>query len=697
MRTPWPPLCVFAIAAMLPADSGLALINPKFTPVDLVGQSGLIVEVDLRPGDAKDTYRATVRAVVKGKTDEKSLAFDLSGAANAQTVEALRGLLAAADKAPSLFFAGGRGGYLHVGGQWVECLSKPKGVWSFSQVDARMQGVRAGGTDMLRRCVDYILSERRPRVPLEAEAVWQPEPAKLGKGEGRILAVRPVDLSGDGTLLVFIAADSGDRLYACDRKAAGATEVTSARKLQSKSREYAYDALNRLKTVMRKSDDETIATYTYDAIGRRIRKEVENGGLPGDIPDGTTDFLYAGDQCVEERNPFGGEEEDEDTPLGQYVWGLYVDELIQQKDIDGETHTDYYLLSDLLYRSVALTDDPAEGDVAVVEAYDTDAYGHTLVYSGPGADNTWFTDDDVATDEPTCRFVFTGREYDYETGIYCYRARYYQQELGRFVSADPAWDQRLAYLQAHPNRYEYVLSRPAVDRDPSGQIIIGLSGWGNKGAAEIRGICERIKAQVNARKGHVLRRGAQERPPTILNGTDMQRTDTVIEKLRELRETKDVDSCWHEQVILVGYSDGASTIWQLFNVKGLADQTKKALESNHGGHYHVAHVGLIDMIRRFVGPEENNPWGQKGKKAGFDTLGVLDKGSNFFQQEDWFMKGYRITTPPFMSGQVYSVNHGTIIRGPWTQEMLADAGQRAYVEKEQQYTSPDELRRPIVD
>jgi YD repeat-containing protein len=101
------------------------------------------------------------------------------------------------------------------------------------------------------------------------------------------------------------------------------------------TRLYAYDALNRLKTVTRKSDDETIATYSYDALGRRIRKEVENGGIPED-PDlnGTTDYLYAGVRCLEERDPFGGEEEGEDTPLRQYVWGLYVAELIQQREVE---------------------------------------------------------------------------------------------------------------------------------------------------------------------------------------------------------------------------------------------------------------------------------------------------------------------------------------------------------------------------
>ncbi|MFO8013886.1 MAG: RHS repeat-associated core domain-containing protein [Phycisphaerae bacterium] len=149
-------------------------------------------------------------------------------------------------------------------------------------------------------------------------------------------------------------------------------------------------------------------------------------------------------------------------------WGLYVDELIQQRDIDGETETDTYLLSDLLYRSVALTDDPSQGTVAVQEAYDTDAYGHTLTFSGPGNDATWFTNDDLNIDNdatrawPLCRFGFTGRSHDYETGIYFYRARYYHQDLGRFVSRDP-----LDYLGG-ANVYAYTGCRAPQEVDPFG-------------------------------------------------------------------------------------------------------------------------------------------------------------------------------------------------------------------------------------
>ena len=127
---------------------------------------------------------------------------------------------------------------------------------------------------------------------------------------------------------------------------------------------------------------------------------------------------------------------------------------------------DYYPLSDLVYRTVALTDDPDEGDVAVVEAYDTDAYGNTLIFNDPGDDEAWFTDDDVPADAPLCPFIFTGRRYDPETGIYFYRARYYHQELGRFLSRDP-----LDYLRAMC-LHEYALSAPCVRQDWSGLSVM---------------------------------------------------------------------------------------------------------------------------------------------------------------------------------------------------------------------------------
>jgi RHS repeat-associated protein len=62
-------------------------------------------------------------------------------------------------------------------------------------------------------------------------------------------------------------------------------------------------------------------------------------------------------------------------------------------------------------------------------------------------------------------YAFTGREWDAETGLYYYRARYYAPRAGRFVNEDPIG------LAGGINRYEYVRSAPTNFRDPSGKII----------------------------------------------------------------------------------------------------------------------------------------------------------------------------------------------------------------------------------
>jgi RHS repeat-associated protein len=217
------------------------------------------------------------------------------------------------------------------------------------------------------------------------------------------------------------------------------------------SRTFEYDAFNRIRTVKRKADSLTIGEYTYDALGRRIRKTISNGGLGGGIANGTTDYLYAGNQCIEERNA-------SNAPTRQFVWGLYIDELIQLREDVSGAPADFYPLQDLLYRTTALTD--SSGDI--VEAYDTDAYGRTLAFSSPGPDGHWFTDDDVTTSQPRCEYIYTGRQYDPESQLYYYRARYYNPTLGRFMQRDP-----MEYVDGM-GLYEYAIARSTIMTDPTG-------------------------------------------------------------------------------------------------------------------------------------------------------------------------------------------------------------------------------------
>ena len=93
----------------------------------------------------------------------------------------------------------------------------------------------------------------------------------------------------------------------------------------------------------------------------------------------------------------------------------------------------YYLLQDTLYRAVALTNSTG----AIVEAYDTDAYGNTLIFTGPTSVNNWFTDDDVQSSYGANEIIYCGYRYDAETENYYVRNRYYAAHLGRWLTRDP--------------------------------------------------------------------------------------------------------------------------------------------------------------------------------------------------------------------------------------------------------------------
>jgi RHS repeat-associated protein len=63
-------------------------------------------------------------------------------------------------------------------------------------------------------------------------------------------------------------------------------------------------------------------------------------------------------------------------------------------------------------------------------------------------------------------YKFTGQEYDSSTGLYFYKARYYDAHLGRFIQPDTIVPD--PYLPQSWNRYAYVLNNPLKYTDPTG-------------------------------------------------------------------------------------------------------------------------------------------------------------------------------------------------------------------------------------
>ena len=60
-------------------------------------------------------------------------------------------------------------------------------------------------------------------------------------------------------------------------------------------------------------------------------------------------------------------------------------------------------------------------------------------------------------------YTYTGREWDKETGLYYYRARYYDPMEGRFISKDP-----IGFRGGDVVLYGYVHNNPINRKDPKG-------------------------------------------------------------------------------------------------------------------------------------------------------------------------------------------------------------------------------------
>jgi RHS repeat-associated protein len=167
--------------------------------------------------------------------------------------------------------------------------------------------------------------------------------------------------------------------------------------------------------------------YKYDALGRRIQNAPSNG-LP-------TNFTYDGDDVAQDRMS--------DGTITEYLNGPGIDNKIRQKGASNKTT--YYFTQDHLGSTTALTNTNG----ALVERESYDAYGNSA-----GSANT--------------RYGYTGRERDSLTGLMYYRARFYDPQLGRFISEDPIG------LGGGINSFAYVRNNPQNRVDPSGLYEIDV-------------------------------------------------------------------------------------------------------------------------------------------------------------------------------------------------------------------------------
>ena len=186
---------------------------------------------------------------------------------------------------------------------------------------------------------------------------------------------------------------------------------------------YAWDYENRLKQATRSGG--VTVSYTYDALGRRVQRSSSATGI--------TNFVYDGFDVVRDTDGNG-------NTLVAYLNGRGMDEKLRETSSSNSS----YLLTDMLGTTRALVD----SNGAISGTMTWDSFGNLVAGSA------------------TSRYGYTSRELDGEIALVQYRARWYSQQQGRFISQDP-----IEFESDQINLYAYVANNPLNWVDPLGLIV----------------------------------------------------------------------------------------------------------------------------------------------------------------------------------------------------------------------------------
>ncbi len=186
---------------------------------------------------------------------------------------------------------------------------------------------------------------------------------------------------------------------------------------------FVYDVRDRLVRVSQ--DATTLGQFRYDHAGMRIQKEGDQGVVRYTYDDGSVLI----------------QTDDTGTTLAKYDYG--PDRLLS---LEQATEGEQFYHFDALGSVVNLS----KPDGSLQARYQYDAWGNERSSTG----SSWN------------RFAFTGHEKDEETGLYYFKARFYDPQVGRFINQDAYLGEANTPPSLH--RYLYAYANPTVYIDLTG-------------------------------------------------------------------------------------------------------------------------------------------------------------------------------------------------------------------------------------
>ncbi len=199
---------------------------------------------------------------------------------------------------------------------------------------------------------------------------------------------------------------------------------------------FEWDHHNRLTHIFTKSAAGTVTSdihYSYDVNDRRIAKSVDSDGA-GPKPVSIERFVYDGQHIAVSFDGTGKQ-------THRYLHGPTVDQILADETALGQVLwplTDHQgTVRDIVNSSGVVQDHLVYNSFGTITSETNPAIPHL--------------------------FTYTGRELDTESGLYFYRARYYDPMRGRFLAEDP-----VAFAAGDLNLVLYVGNSPLSKTDPFG-------------------------------------------------------------------------------------------------------------------------------------------------------------------------------------------------------------------------------------